>query len=291
LYRSLILVAILSNGTTGQKQLQCWYGGGSFDILWPEYHFAYAPLDIPSSDKHVPATYSCDLTAKTYATSMMFYGVDQLPFFPSDIFRELPALNALGLEGTLTTIKNGLFSSHHDRIKYLLFTFGITYIESEAFQGLTNLKWLRVGKQVEHLDPNLFKTNLKLEYIDFSKNKISSVDRNLFKNLNYLKIVDFSGNPGVDVKLGCETCRITQSQLHGVFRVLETTTLSTTTTTTTTSTMPPTTTTTAPVPTCCEDLRENVTAIVNELDKFHTKFDEIMKYLKKIEKSVSEDDA
>ncbi len=212
-------------------------------------------INFPSSDRYEKFTFSGDWNEKSSAKAI-WVSVGQLDFIPSDIFQEFSSLNGLAIYGTFTTIKNGLFSSYHDRVVYLDFGYST---------GRTNLKWLRVRNQVQHLDPNLFETNLKLEYIDFAKNKISSVDRNLFKNLNHLKIVDFSGNPGEDVKLGCETCLITQSQLDEAFGVLETTTLPTT---------------------GCEELRENVTAIMIELDKFQTKFDKIMKHLGNIKKNV-----
>jgi hypothetical protein len=283
------LVTILSNEATG-KYLQCSYGTW-YDAFWPNHQYAWASalINLPSSEKNVKFTFSGNSNSKYYVSVMWFSVGQHLDFIPSDTFREFPYLNGLAIYGLFTTIKNGLFSSHHDRVVYLDFGYSnqVSHIEPQAFQGLINLKRLRVRNQVQHLDANLFETNLKLEYIDFSNNQISSVDRNLYKNLNYLKSIDFTGNPGVIVKLGCATCLITQSQLEEAFGVPETTT---STTTTSTSTLPPTTTTTPTtstecVPTCCEDLRENVTAILNELN---TKFDIIMKHLKTIEKSVND---
>ncbi len=72
------------------------------------------------------------------------------------------------------------------------------------------------------------------------------------------------------MKLGCKTCQITQSQLDEAFGVLQMETLPTT---------------------GCEELRENVTATLNELDKFQTKFDKIMKHLGNIKKNVIIGDA
>jgi DNA anti-recombination protein RmuC len=35
-----------------------------------------------------------------------------------------------------------------------------------------------------------------------------------------------------------------------------------------------------------EEVRENIAVILNELDKFHSKFDKMMKYLENIEKTI-----
>jgi hypothetical protein len=165
----------------------------------------------------------CDYYADTYYTSEIntfyIFASSQVDFIPLDILSEFPNLNGLMLErGNLPTLKSGLFKEELKKLEYLnLWGNGIESIEPEAFEFLIKLKWIQLsGNKLQSLPYRLFRNNLDLFYIELSGNKINSIHPNFFDGLQKLKLIDFTENEGcINVKIGCETCLITQSEIRG----------------------------------------------------------------------------
>ena len=52
---------------------------------------------------------------------------------------------------------------------------------------------------LESIDADLFKFNLKLTYVNFGANRLKHVGENLFSNLKHLQFISFQNNPCIDV--------------------------------------------------------------------------------------------
>jgi hypothetical protein len=145
----------------------------------------------------------------------------QLEFIPLDILTEFPNLSGLLIKYCyLPTVKSGLFKPELRKVVYLyLGQNRIEAIEPEAFQHLTELKWISLnGNILQTLSYKLFRNNPHLFYIDLRGNKINSIHPNFFDGLNKMKLIDLERNACITTKIGCETCLVTRTELRGKLR-------------------------------------------------------------------------
>ncbi len=118
----------------------------------------------------------------------------------------------------LPIIKSGLFKPELKKLELLdLAQNKIESIEPEAFEFLIKLKLIQLyANKLQSFSYQLFKNNPDLIYINFQSNQINSIHPSFFDGLNKLKLIDFTDNKGcINVKIGCETCLITQSEIRG----------------------------------------------------------------------------
>jgi hypothetical protein len=186
-------------GAAFGRQIQCAYYTASL-TLWPNFKSCKTPQNTDFSAKFESEKHSFSLTGSSVSKSEIntFYiegdGSQKLDFIPLDILTEFPNLNGLYITGVnLTTLKSGLFKPDLQRIEYLFLPGRIESIEPQAFQYLVNLKWIRLGYNIQAFFYQFFKNNPDLIYIHFGKNKIASIHPSFFDGLNKLKLIDLSG--------------------------------------------------------------------------------------------------
>jgi hypothetical protein len=208
-------------GAAFGREIRCDYFTESL-TLWPEHEYC-GTNRVDYSAKFEPEKHSFSISSSSAQKSEMtaFYIVKsvQVDYIPLDILTEFPNLNGLGVwDCNLPTLKSGLFRKEFKKIEYLdLERSKIESIEPEAFEYLVKLKWVNLGQNnLRSLPYRIFKNNPDLIYISLSINKIASIHPSFFDGLPNLKLVDFLyGNVCVKIKIGCETCLITQSDLRG----------------------------------------------------------------------------
>jgi hypothetical protein len=97
-------------------------------------------------------------------------------------------------------LRNNLFGP---QLKWILFLYldknGIQMIEENAFAQLTNLFAIRLShNKLKSLNINLFKNNLKIEWIFLANNQINMIERDTFRHLHKLNNLDLSGNECIE---------------------------------------------------------------------------------------------
>jgi Leucine-rich repeat (LRR) protein len=138
---------------------------------------------------------------KSNATGVHFSLCHDVDFVPTQIFKEFPSIDRLGLKYSfLPILRNIVFTSEFDKIKYLLLSYNqIKTIESEAFEHLTKLKFIDLSfNKIEALKSNIFKKNRRLESVYLNNNQIKMLNTNLFHNLVKLVNLNFGGNDCAD---------------------------------------------------------------------------------------------
>lgn len=93
-----------------------------------------------------------------------------IAFVPANIFAEFPQLRSFSLPGRVESISQ------------------------DSFIQATNLQRLHIGNQLKVIPGNVFERLQKLEMLDLSWNKISSIHENGFKGLNNLRTLKLNRN-------------------------------------------------------------------------------------------------
>jgi Leucine-rich repeat (LRR) protein len=138
---------------------------------------------------------------KNETTGVLFSLCYDIEFVPTQIFKKFPSADTLGIKRSyIPVLKNNLFTSEFDKIKYLMLPLNeIKTIEPEAFQHLTKLKFIDLSfNKIEALKSNIFKKNLRLESILLNNNQIKMLNTNLFHNLAKLVNLNFKRNECAD---------------------------------------------------------------------------------------------
>jgi hypothetical protein len=214
----------LITGAASGRQLECTTQTYSF-TLWPSYKSCYtSSVDYSANfekEKHsfsITASITDSSAQKSEIKTFFIAASAQVDYIPLDILSEFPNLNGLMLQAcNLPIVKSGLFKEEFQKLELLVLHYNkIESIEPEAFQHLIKLKWIDLSdNNLQFLSYRLFKNNPDLIYINFYNGKINAIHPNFFDGLNKLKLIKFIENLCINVKIGCETCLITQSDLKG----------------------------------------------------------------------------
>lgn len=129
--------------------------------------FKYTPNDTLSFNSEIDASEIKEVNF--WLPSASRYQWD-IAFIPREIFEKFPQLRSFTLPGRIETI------SHDD------------------FAQATNLVRLTFGNQLKVIPGNVFDRLTKLEVLDLSWNKITSIHENGFKGLNNLRTLKLSRN-------------------------------------------------------------------------------------------------
>jgi Leucine-rich repeat (LRR) protein len=189
--------------------------------MWPTYNQCKLnSVDLSENLKTVDHTFTGTPAQKSAATVVWFDRPSNIVFLPKQILNNFPQLDGLEISycDTLTVVKNDLFAKDFRPIQILVLHFNkISTIEADAFEHLTQLKWISLGgNQIQTLPHQLFKNNPDLFVVWLDKNKINSITPDFFKGLNKLKHVTLQFNNQCSQKVfGCSTgsCSVTQSEL------------------------------------------------------------------------------
>jgi hypothetical protein len=205
-------------GSASGRQLECTYQTWYF-ALWPFHKYCGSDQADYSarfeSEKH---SFSITGSAAQKSEINTFYiqNSAQVDFIPLDVLSEFPNLNGIAITGSnLPTLKSGLFREEFNKIEFLdLKSNQVEVIEAGAFQYLVKLKWIRLGdNKLQTLSYWLFVNNPDLTFIGLWGNKIASIHPNFFDGLLNLKFIVFEKNLCIDVRIGCETCSVSQADL------------------------------------------------------------------------------
>jgi Leucine-rich repeat (LRR) protein len=170
----------------------------------------------------VEHSFSGTAADKSSVTIVVFYKPSQIEFLPNQILTDFPRLNGIRIWycKTFTTIRDSFFGQDFNVIQYLSFYRNkIATIEANAFQHLTNLKWIDLGgNQLSSLPHQIFRNNPELFAIWLPGNKINSITPDFFKNLNKLQCVYFGNYDQCTKKIfdchtGSGSCSISQPEL------------------------------------------------------------------------------
>jgi hypothetical protein len=208
---------ISSIGVYGQVLL-CRYGTQTL-ALWPTHNYCELSL-VDLSEKYKNSHFSFTGTPEQKsATNVFFNRPSKVDFLPKEILSDFPQFNSLSIHycDTLTVLKNDLFTKDFNVIQYLHLSFNkVESIEANAFQYLTNLKWISLGEnQIQSLPHQIFRNNPEIIGIFFPENKINSITPDFFKNLNKLQFVSLIKNQCTQNFFDCisVSCSVTQSEL------------------------------------------------------------------------------
>ncbi len=212
----ITFVVCLINGEAVRRDLECKIYALS-EILWPATTKCYTQY-IDFSDKFQTENHffpGC-ASGKSGISTFQIESASRVDFIPLEIVSEFPKLNGLIIDFcTMPVVKSGLLKSEFKKIKYLdLKKNEIKTIEPTAFQHLTKLIWIRLyNNNIKTLSYKLFSNNPKLRYIDLSGNQINSIHPNFFDGLNKIILIGFGGNRCSQEDIGCEDCRVSQSEI------------------------------------------------------------------------------
>jgi hypothetical protein len=209
---------VSSIGVFGQV-LKCRYGNHTLP-LWPAHNYCELSLvDLSEKYKNSHFSFTGTPEQKSAATTVFFNRPSNVDFLPKEILNDFPQFNSLNIHycDTLTIIKNDLFTKDFNVIQYLHLSFNkIESIEANAFQLLTNLKWIALGdNQMQSLPHQIFRNNPEIIIMWLDGNKITSITPDFFKNLNKLQFVSLLKNQCIYGIFGCASgsCLVTQSEL------------------------------------------------------------------------------
>jgi hypothetical protein len=151
--------------------LSCTYATNTGLVHWPTFNYCRVDnQNFPLSDKNKIFSFSGSASQKKETTVVFFQLSPSLEFIPLQIFNEFPNLNGILIErSNIPILKKGFFTKKFKTIQYLdLYYNKMQQIEQEAFINLPELKWINLGwNQIESMKINLFKNNIKLEYVGF----------------------------------------------------------------------------------------------------------------------------
>jgi hypothetical protein len=132
--------------------------------MWPTYNQCKLnSVDLSENLKTVDHTFTGTPAQKSAATVVWFDRPSNIVFLPKQILNNFPQLDGLEISycDTLTVVKNDLFAKDFRPIQILVLHFNkISTIEADAFEHLTQLKWISLGgNQIQTLPHQLFKNN------------------------------------------------------------------------------------------------------------------------------------
>jgi hypothetical protein len=159
--------------------------------LWPSHlacHFSGLNLSLAHQSASVDLHICPDLRDATKTVILCHSPV--LEFIPVDQLKQFPNLNGFSILGTpIPIFKYDLFKGDFQMIQHLLLVnCQITEVQEDAFIDLPNLFWISLGdNQLTEMRYKIFHSNVKLQYIDLTGNRIDAVHPDLLRNLPDLK--------------------------------------------------------------------------------------------------------
>ncbi len=209
---------VSSIGIYGQVLL-CRYGTSTLPLRPTHNSCELSLVDLSEKYKNSHFSFTGTPQQKS-ATNVYFNSPYNIDFLPKEILSDFPQFNSLSIHycDTLTVLKNDLFTKDFNVIQYLHLSFNkIESIEANAFQYLTNLKWIALGEnQIQSLPHQIFRNNPEILIMWLDGNKINSITPDFFKNLNKLQGVTLDENQCTTNEFGCASgsCSVSQSELN-----------------------------------------------------------------------------
>lgn len=193
------------------RELECIFESHYGWNLWPNTRQCkLTSVDLSEASKSEIHSFSGTHEEKSQATVVWFFsGSSSIDNVPKEILLEFPNINGLMISYyNSPDLRDNVFTKDFKVVKFLyLGKNKIETIEQDAFQHLTNLKWISFWQnKIQSLSIQIFRNNPEIKYIDFYKNQIVSVNPNFLDGLNKLKIVDFEENKCINEELGCNFC-------------------------------------------------------------------------------------
>jgi hypothetical protein len=146
-------------------------------------------LALSQFDRNHDFIFSGTAEEKQKTIVVQFDSNSTIQFIPLKIFTEFLKINGIILKySRISVLKEGFFTEEFESIQYLHLGYkGMREVQKDALIYLTELKWIMLGwNRIEYLKTNIFKTNLKLEFIYLQRNSLQMINPKLFTNLNKL---------------------------------------------------------------------------------------------------------
>jgi hypothetical protein len=226
----LLQLSLFTGGISGKQFLDCTFKTYSeVENLWPEHNRCHLKNVDLSGEHNETFEFSGTKKEKIETKTLWFMWekkelpveyTNEVDFVPPEIFQEFPSLTGLGIQyHKIPVLKNCFFSSEFRKLEYL-FLGGteIAEIESEAFQELVNLKWVKLwNNKIKAINYPIFKFNSKLIYISFATNEISKLNPTIFDGISGLKKLDFRYYNCYTAELEAKDGSLTRCELDKAF--------------------------------------------------------------------------